>query len=338
MIYAERWLSEGFAQFIAEEVAAALPEGLVQSRPAAREQAAVDLRLEEWGSVSSLIGAEETERERESAGYDLSARFLYQLRVEVGDDALKSANAALAAAGGSVDTERYLDVLEETSGKRLDGLFAQWVFPDIFKDTLDLRRQTRDRLAELSRRATEVGLSEDIPNSIRTSIEAWQFHEALAALDAADRKLGEYDSLKRALDVLTQRAESAGLELPAVIADEIEKWEFPGARLMFAEAVRAVEAYVEAEARIDEPRNVWERFGLLAKDPGKDVRKAAQAFAAGDFESAKDHADSARESVIDDASGTAFRRLLVLALILALMAAGIAVGIWFSQRRERELV
>jgi len=334
-IYAERWLSEGFAQMLAEEAAAALPEGLVQSLPAEREPAAIDLRLDEWGSVSSLIGSKESERQRESAGYDLSARLLYQLRFEVGSDALKRTNAAIAT-GGPADSQRYLDVLEETSGKRLDALFAQWVFPDTFKPTLNTRRQARDRLDELKRRTAEAGLSEDVPNVISKSIEAWQFEAAFVALDDADRKLGEYEVLRRALDVLTQRSESAGLKLPSTIADEVQRWEFPSARLMFADAAQALKAYVEAEARLGDPRSVWERFGLLGKDPGNDLQRAAAVFAGGDFESVKDHANNARDA-IDDASGTAFRRLLILAFVLGLMAAGIAAGVWLSRSREAEI-
>ena len=334
-IYAERWLSEGFAQIIAEETADALPGGLVQNRPGEREPATVDLRLDEWGGVSSLIGAEESERQKESAGYDLSLRFLYQLRFEVGSDALKRTNATIAT-GDPADSQRYLDVLEETSGKHLDGLFAEWVFPDTFKATLDARRQVRDRLEELKRRTAGAGLSEDIPNAIRKSIEAWQFEAALAGLDNADRKLGEYEVLRRALDVLKQRSERAGLELPSTIADEVQRWEFPSARLMFADAAQALEAYVAAEARLGDPRSVWERFGLLGKNPEDDLQRAAVVFADGDFESAKDHADSARDA-IDDASGTAFRRLLILACVLGLMAAGIAAGVWYSRQREAEI-
>lgn len=335
-IYAERWLSEGFAQMIAEETAGALPEGLVQSRPAEREPATVDLRLDEWGSVSSLIGAEESERERESAGYDLSARFLYQLRFEVGSDALKRANAAIATTGSPADSERYMDVLEATSGKHVDGLFAQWVFADIFKATLDLRRLAHDRLEGLALRASQAGLSDEVPNAIGASIAAWQFHEALAALDEADRKLAEYDALEKALDALRQQSESAGLKLPSTIEDEVQRWEFPSARLIFVDAVQALDAYIEAEERLNDPRGVWERFGLLGKDPEKDLQRAAQAFAEGDFESAKDHAKRAG-AAIDNASGAASRRLLILALVLGLIAVGIAVGVWFSQRRERAL-
>jgi hypothetical protein len=105
---------------------------------------------------------------------------------------------------------------------------------------------------------------------------------------------------------------------------------------MFADAAQALEAYVAAEARLGDPRSVWERFGLLGKNPEDDLQQAAVVFASGDFESAKDHADSARDA-IDDASGTAFRRLFILAFVLGLMAAGIAAGVWYSRQREAEI-
>lgn len=335
-VYAERWLSEGFAQTIAEETAGRMPEGLVQSRSPEREPATVDLRLDDWGTVSSLIGAQESELATENAGYDRSVRFVNQLRFEAGNDALKNANAAIAAGGSLADSRRFLDVLEETSGKHFDGLFAEWVFPESFKPTLQTRRVARDRLASLYLRAAEEGLSEDVPNAIRATVEAWEFGAALTALDEAEQKLVEYDALTRVLEALTQKADGAGLSLPASITDGIARWEFTIVRRMIAEADEAIAAYVQAERRVDGPRSLWERFGLIAKDPGKHLDRAANAFAAGDFQASVDGANDARE-MVNDASDTALRRLLVLGLVLALIAAGIGASLWFSQRREKEL-
>jgi hypothetical protein len=335
-VYGERWLSEGFAQVIAEETAAALPAGLVQSRPPEREPAAVALPLDDWGSVSSLIGAKEAERQAENAGYDLSVRFLYELRSQVGTDALKRANAAIAAGGRHADSQRFLDVVEETSGQTLDGLFAEWVFPSSFKPTLDARREARARLKEVIRRTAGAGLSDEVPNAIRASVEEWQFDAALAELTEAERKLGEYDVLKRALTLLTEKAQGAGLKLPTTIAAEIGNWQFPAARLMFAEADRAVDAYIRATERVDAPRSLWERFGVIGKQPRDDLQRAGEAFAAGEFEAALVHANEARDAV-DNASETGLRRLLILGLVLGLIAAGIGASVWFSRRREREL-
>src|SRR5207237_6138957 len=66
-IYGRRWLSEGFAQLIAEEAAGALPAGLVQSQPAEQHPAGTDLRLDTRGEVSSLIGANELVLKHEDA-------------------------------------------------------------------------------------------------------------------------------------------------------------------------------------------------------------------------------------------------------------------------------
>ena len=330
-----RWLSEGFAQLIAEEAAAALPPGLVQNQPPEREPAAVDLRLDEWGDVSSLIGAAESELEIENAGYDRSLRFLYLLRSEVGTDALKRVNAAIAADGKPADSKRYLDLVEELSGQRVDNLFGEWVFSASDRSLLPTRREARDRLQNLARIAAEEGLSEEILDAIRLDVEAWRFDTALAALSEAEDKLLEYDDLNVELSQLETATRAAGLSLPSTIEEALKEWEFAGARLMIAEADRAIEAYTFAQERVEAPRGLWKRFGLIGSDPGDDLRGASEAFAAGDFLTSLDRANDAVETMAN-ASETALRRLLVLGLVLGVIAAGVGLAIWMSRRREEE--
>jgi len=334
-IYGKRWLAEGFAQLIAEESAGVLPEGLVQTRPGEREPAAVDLRLDDWGDVSSLIGAEESEREIENAGYDRSLRFLYLLRFEVGSDVLKGANATLAAEGTAANSRHYLDVLEETGGKSVDGLFAEWVFAAADLPLLPARREARQRLAELERRAAEEGLSDNVPDAIRDDVEAWRFDTALAALTDAEASLLEYGELKGELSRLTAETEAAGLALPSSIEEELKGWNFTRARRMFTEAKEALDAYTQARERVEAPRSLWKRFGLFGSNPEAQLTAAAEAFAAGDFVEARERADGAVETM-GNASEQAVRRLLVLPLVLSVIAAGIGVAVWFSRRRERE--
>ena len=334
-IYGKRWLSEGFAQLVAEEAAGAMPPGLVQSQPPEREPAAVDLRLDDWGEVSSLIGADESELDVENAGYDRSLRFLYLLRFELGSGVLQQVNTALAAEGAPADSGRYLDLIEELSGKRMDSLFAEWVFSPAVAPELAARRQTRERLELLAKRAADAGLSDEVPRAIRAEIDAWQFGTALAALDEAEGKLAEYDVLAEALSGLERDAEDVGLSFPSSISDAMEDWDFTRARRMLSDAERALEEYARARRRVDAGRSVWERIGLLGIDPDKDLERASEAFAAGDFDSAIDHADEAVET-IDHASTTAFRRLLLLALVLAVFAGGIGLSVWIAQRRDRE--
>jgi hypothetical protein len=334
--YGRRWMSEGFAQIIAEKAAAALPPDLVRTRPAPREPSSSEIALDNWGSVSSLIGADEAERDRENAGYDRSVQFLNELSEVVGTDALQQANAALAATDSPASSERFLDTLEDVSGKRLDGLFAERVFPKSYEQTLWFRRQVRDRLATLYQAAADRRLSTKVPDEVRPTVDGWQFMAAFDALDEADRKLGEHDVLKRALELLGQRAEAEGLKPPPRIDDRLHDWDFVGVRLGTREAARAIDAYRDASANIDSSRSVWEQFGLVGKSPRAELEEAAAAFANGDFDESTELSAEAR-STVDNASDSAFRRLLLLGLIGFLIAGAIWSVVWFAGRYEQEL-
>jgi hypothetical protein len=334
-VHGKRWISEGFAQLIAEEVAAALPPGLVQSYPPEREPATVELALDEWGEVSSLIGAQESEIETENAGYDRSRQFLYVLYSEVGSEALRKVNATLASEESAADSRRFLDLVEEVSGKQVDGLFQQWVFPPSLRPTLAERREARDRLDSLVRQAASGGLPDELPQTIRADVAAWKFDAALSALAEAESKLGEFGEIKSELTQLIAEAEAAGLALPASIADALGRWEFGDARLLFAEARMALDAYKTASERVNAPRDFWERFGLIGSDPDADILGAADAFVAGEFQTSRNRANEAANTV-EDASESALLRLFLIGLVLAVFASAIGVAVWVSQRQDRE--
>jgi hypothetical protein len=334
-IYAKRWLSEGLAQIIAEEAAGRLPPGFVQGQPPVRAASGADLQLDEWGDVTSIIGADQSELEIEDAGYDRSLRFMYILRHDLSLETLRQVNAAIAAGGEPADSGRYLDLLEDTSGIAVDHLFQEWVYPSSFAPTLALRREVRDRLAAVELQATAEGLSPDIPAEIREDVNAWRFDEALAALSEAEADLLDYFDLKNDLAELSGAAEAAGLSVPAAISEAMMRWEFGRAGGMIEEAGRALDAYTVARDKVNAGRTVWEGFGLLGNDPEGDLHAAAAAFETADFESALKNATDAADT-IDGASSVAFRRLLILAAVLAVFAIGIAVAVWASQRQGRE--
>jgi len=334
-IYGKRWLSEGFAQLIAEETAAALPPGLVQSQPSEKEPATGDLRLDDWGSVSSLIGANESALNIENAGYDRSLRFLRALEAEVGIGVLRQANAALAASGTPADSKRYLDLVEKLGGKRVDNLFAEWVFPPSTGPILAKRRQAQERLQQLISRAADEDLSSTLPDEIRGNIDAWRFDDAIADTNQAESSLAGYDGLKQALFDLTNDAETHGLSLPPVIGDSIRNWEFDNARRMLADAGRAIDVYASVREQDEIPRDLWKGVGLMGADPQNDLAHASEAFARGDFRAALDHANQAAEKA-QGASGIAFRKLQTLALVFAICAGGVGAAIWVSRKRENE--
>jgi hypothetical protein len=335
-IYAKRWLSEGFAQLIAEEAAAALPPGLVQNPPAQKNPASVNLPLDGWGNVQSLIGADESELNVENAGYDRSLKFLHLLQAEVGAESLARANASLAASGARADSKRYLDLVEALSGKRLDQQFAEWVFPTSMEPSLAARRQARDRLEALEKQAAERNLSSDVPDAIRGDVEAWQFPNALAALDDAESKLARFQEVKQLLSQLMLDVEAQGLPLPRAIIEAIKNWEFLRASEMLSDANLAIEAYVRAREQVQLPRNFWEGLGLTGADPAKDLSQASKAFARGDFRGALEHANEATNKV-DGASLMAVRKLFVLTLVFGISVGGVGFAVWLSRRQDEQL-
>ncbi|MBI2912740.1 MAG: hypothetical protein HYY03_02330 [Chloroflexi bacterium] len=331
-IYARRWLVEGFAELMAREAAAHLPPGLVQPPSSQRPPAAdLDLRLDQWPDISSGAPSE-ADRQADSAGYDRSLRFLTLLKDQLGLDTLQRANAAIAQSGQPADSRRFMDTLEEVSGGNLDQLFARWVFPDSYGPILQARRQGRDRLSAVAAQAQAEGLSGDIPENIRQDIAGWRFEEALAALDRAEAALTTYAEIRDGLARLRSDVQAAGLSFPKVIDDALANWDFEAARLALADARRAVDAYTAARDKVDAPRSLWRRIGLLGSDPGSDLDEAAFAFARGDFQTAIDRANSAA-GAIDDASQTALIRVLIFLAVLTSAGGAIGIAFWLSSRR-----
>ncbi len=334
-IYARRWLVEGFAELMAREAPGRLPPGLIQGASAPRPESALDLRLDEWADITSVVAISDAERQVENAGYDRSLRFLLLLRDQAGLDAIQRANAAIAQSGQPADSRRFMDALEDISGRNLDELFAQWVFPDSLAPTLQARRQARDRLSALAAQAQAEGLSQDIPAAVREDIAAWRFDDALAALDRAEAGLQTYAQIKDSLFALRRDVQAAALSLPETIDAALARWDFESARLAATAARGALDAYTAARQKVDAPRSLWRRFGLLGgSNPQSALNTAASAFARGDFQTATDKANSAARA-IDDAPRTALVRLLIFLGILTAIAATIGVALWFSRRRSR---
>lgn len=334
-VYAKRWLSEGFAQLIAEEAAARLPQGLVQAGSPIRRGSTVDLQLDDWGDVTSVIGASEEELAVQDAGYDRSLRFLSLLRFEVGLPTLQKVNAAIVAGRRPADSRLFMDLLEDSTGRNFDQLFRVWVFPESMYPALEQRREARARLDGLLRTASETAVPDAVVQQIRDLVREWRFGEALALLDETENGISTYTELRGRIADLRSRAGTAGLTLPPSIGQALESWEFETVRRLLAEANEALRVYSAAQARVGAPRGLWERFGLLGSNPDGELQEAAAAFERGDFRDAIDRANRAVQ-VLDDASAVALRRLLIVAGIMAAFALAIGVAIWISHLRAQE--
>lgn len=334
-IFDERWLSEGFAELAANAVAPQLPEGVVSGPAPERARATVPFQLDDWGPASSLIGADTDRLILEDAGYDYSHRFLEQLRSTFGMSALQAVNRNIATSGSPADSRRYMDLLEEATGRNADSLFLTWVFPESQRQVIADRREARSRLAELSNRLASEGLPEDILSPIKGYIGDWEFSAALDSLDRAEAGLDTYVSLLPRLESLRAAAEEAGLKLPSTIEAALTNFDFDAVRDQLADAETALAAYTAAAEKVHASRGIWTRFGLLGSNPNGALRDAAQSFANGDFETSRVQAEHARD-LIDGASGVAFRRLLLVAGLLAVLALALGIALAVGHLRDRE--
>ncbi|HEU4759122.1 MAG TPA: hypothetical protein VFT91_03975, partial [Dehalococcoidia bacterium] len=96
---------------------------------------------------------------------------------------------------------------------------------------------------------------------------------------------------------------------------------------------QALEAYTAARAKVQEPRNVWERLGLLGRDPTDTLDDGAGAFGRGDFQTAVNKAHDAA-SAVDGASRSAFIRLTIAIGVLAGLSVAAAAALWISRGRR----
>jgi hypothetical protein len=335
-VYAKRWLSEGFAEFVAEATGPQLPAGLVVGDPPQRSDPVVSLALDDWGDANSLIGANASRIDVEGAGYTFSQRFLQTMRDQFGLAAQQAVNHNIATGGAPADSRRYMDVLEEATGDNLDSLFLTWVFPTSYKQTLADRRTAINRLGQLRTRLSDAGLPNDAATPIAADIRGWDFAAAVTALDEADNGLETYAGLRGRLDTLESQAQAAGLTVPAGLTDKLNHFDFNTVRPAIDQANEAVMAYASTHQTVDAPRGIWKRFGLLGSDPGGALRSASDAFANGDFELSRQQSQHAGD-LIDGASSVAFRRLLVVAGFLSLLVLALAVAFVVTRLREREL-
>ncbi len=191
--FSQRWLAEGLAEFAAGRAVRLLgPLASVDEVVALGDEAG--LQLDDWHSVGSRLSASDDEKTLEDTGYLKSVRFFDLLEEDVGLEALQAANRAAAERGSNVDSERYLDFLEEAADAQLDALFLEWVFPPSFGATLEERRLSRDRLADLQEAVDEAGL--ELPSRIEAFVAAWRFENADRSMEEAETALAAYVSAR----------------------------------------------------------------------------------------------------------------------------------------------
>jgi hypothetical protein len=241
-----RWIAEGLAEFMAQRAAASLPDVIRPREQAGAPEGLADMHLDEWGSPSFLIGASEAAAARETSGYYHALAFFDELETLVGLEAIQQANAAAAALVEPVDSERYLDALEEATGRPLDDLFLGKVFPESkYAPILEQRRRVRDQLGSLEEKAAAAELA--MPTRLREHVGAWQFNDAATEIEEAEGAIDAYLAARERADDGRSAWQRIGLlgEDPEETLDESAEafaaGDFAGATERAVEALNSID-------------------------------------------------------------------------------------------------
>jgi hypothetical protein len=327
----ERWIREGLASEFAAVVANDLGYSLPYD-PATETEAlaSASLPLASWGTQTTDAATSATDAYGYAASWDL----VHRIATRVGLDGLRlvlqraasgigayqpvtgagSPPGALASAQ-PLDSERFLDQLEETSGLDLAPLFADRVFPAAQQGDLDQRTLARAAYASLLAAARGWAA----PEPIRTLMERWSFSDADTAMSAAMGWLAGRDTLITA-------ASAAGLSLP----DRLEElWRSDAGDAAAQRELQAeqafVAAYQDARAQVGDAPNPIERLGLLGDALPRDLlARAAGLFAAGDLTGAANEMTHA-VTADHDAQASGVVRLALGLAALAVLAAAVAL-------------
>ncbi len=335
-LISDRWIREGIASEAAARAAAQLDYSLPYVPAAeAKSRTASAMPLDAWGKGTGDPASAATDAWAYASAWDLVDRIVIAVGQETLQEVLARVNAGIGAyaptgtetastAVGSplpLDTHRFLDQLEQLSGRDLDALFAAEVFAPAERPDLDLRTAARVDYASLGTTVGDWG----IPDTIRGLMEGWHFDEARGAIADAI-------AWWRQRDGFIAQVRDAGLAAPVRLRD---LWRSHGgdatASAELASEAALVGAYRSAAEQIGGAPNPIERLGLLGQPtPTELLATAAGLFADGDLSGAADGISHALSADRDAQAAGVVRLAIILATLAVLAAADTLV-----RRRRR---
>jgi hypothetical protein len=338
-LFANRWISEGFAEEYAWQVLDEL--GMVAVGPESvgpNDRSSVPLNL--W-LFPGRITNEATE-DREQWGYAASWTVIRALVDEIGIERMREVIAAADAdetayrgagkperAGADDDWRRFLDLLTEIGGSEdAEALFREWVIVDGDRDLLDERAEARTAYAGL----LEAGDGWEAPWTVRQKLSAWDFDHVEAAVAAATDVL-------EARDELDERADALGVDRTDRLEDAYESAvrNLDVAVEIAAEEDASLDALESAKASLARERDVMTELGLWNEAP-PELRfdAAVAAFESDAHETVIAEAEAAR-SIVDGAAELGRSRATTIgigvgATVLVLL---VVLGLVVRRRRRR---
>ena len=319
-----RWIREGLASAIAEQVANELDVAPPYD-PAEEATERVDdaFPLDSWMASADPAS--------EGYGHAASWAFISELNASVGADAIRTVLVRVASSIGpyaetEVDADPpadagppqvpltsrgLLDHLEAVSGVDLAERFSQRILTEADVALLPARAEARAAFDDLVADADGWGA----PDPIRAAMTEWRF-------DEAEAQIGDAIAWLVSRDELLVEMEAAGLSAPDRLQQAYRS--FGGGAEATAELdaqLAVVEAYAATAADLNGARTLLERVGLIGgPDPSEQLRLANGRFADGDLRGAVEAIREAQR-ILASADGGGMVRLVSAGLVVLILAA-----------------
>ncbi|MEQ1873029.1 MAG: hypothetical protein ABL953_04815 [Ilumatobacteraceae bacterium] len=331
--FTERWLSEGFAQVFASKAIEELGSNGLQPK-AVNPTDPGKVLLNQWGDPTFAPVSQDID-DLETFGYNAAFFVVDQIAEELGDERLREVLDAVAndktAYRGDADPEksvdvtdwrRFLDLVEEVGGAtKAADLLEEYVVTASEAASMIDRETARDEYHEL----VAEGGDWAAPVVVRDRMAVWNFTEAQTLITAAQNAL----TLRDELDAMAKELNTpypVDLELVYESSNE-DLDEATAAVQQQIETADALLAAVDAEGDDD---GLFGSIGLIGSDLGSTLDDAKAAFAAGDQDLARQHAQDIIDQIADAQSTGKARALVTVAALLV-----IALGGFFLIRRRR---
>lgn len=337
----DRWLSEGLAEFLAEQATERTGGTFVTPRQVTSQDAQA-VPLQTWEDSPGFRGSE-----LDSWAYPASYQVISELLGGLDDTTLRAVLADVVTAaspwdlpehrelsGGQLSTTAFLDLVDahrssSTEGPDTAGVYAAWVLDGPQVEAL------QDRAAARTDFEAFIGDSPwAAPLGLRRAMAAWDFTEA-------GELTGELADLPAAATALIDLAGSTETTLSPQIQRDFEDadttQEYAAVTDELAAATAALEQYAQAHRVATAERNVLGRIGARVLNVADTIEAAQENITVRDYASSE---AASRLALERSGSATTVGAVLLAGVILAIVVLTLLVVavVRAVRRRARPLL
>jgi hypothetical protein len=331
--FKNRWLAEGTAEFAA--VAAAGSMGVPIRFPLEGGNRLPAYPLDHWGSFA---GFDEGTYETELEGYDRSTRFL-QLLQSRNPTAMAAAYGALVGKPQiSVESEQFMDAMEDAGGGNNDDLFRAWIFGPEMQAAVADRRGARDNFGGMASRLVNETpeLGQEALTPIRQTLHEWNFAQANEEITQAKLGIDAYLGIRDRLNAFRGAAEATGLAYPIPFDQARISLDYQTVAGQLDIGEEAIRAYPAARDAVQAERSTIQKIGLFGQDPDGDLEQVESDFAWARFDQSIEKGQQVQDTIKGAESAGVRNAVIGGVLLLLFVVVGLFAVKWALSAEEPE--